>query len=98
MPFRFTKVSKARNLLLESLIDYERIETPYYFENEELKSQIDTAMNKLSPMPYKTFRMHYIEELSHEQIAEILRISKQTVGNHIHKALKDLRSQLKKAF
>lgn len=94
--FRFKKVNKGFNLVIESMGDGEPSETPQYFENEELGSAINAAMDKLSPMPYKTFKMHYIEELSHQQIAEILGISKQTVSNHIHKALTDLRSHLKK--
>jgi len=64
-------------------------------EQSELKKEMDEAIERLPPMAGKVFRLHYIEHLSHIQIAEQLGISKSTVSSHIDRALKELRNTLK---
>ncbi len=71
-------------------------ETHYPLENEELWQMINTAINRLPPMAGKVFRMQYIDKMTHVQIAEKLGISKYTVSSHIDRALKELRTNLKK--
>jgi DNA-directed RNA polymerase specialized sigma24 family protein len=39
--------------------------------------------------------MHYIEKFNYTEIAERLQISPHTVSNHMTRALKDLRENLK---
>lgn len=65
-------------------------------ENEELGKEISAAIAKLPPMPAKVFQLHYIEKLSHAEIAERLNISRSTISNHMDRALKLLRAELKK--
>ncbi|MBS1601430.1 MAG: RNA polymerase sigma-70 factor [Bacteroidetes bacterium] len=60
-----------------------------------LGEEIEAAIGKLPPMAAKVFRLHYIEKLSHTEIAAQLHISSHTVSNHITKALKVLRENLK---
>lgn len=62
----------------------------------ELGQEIEAAIGKLPPMPAKVFRLHYMERFSYAEIAEQLRISPHTVSNHMVKALKELRKNLKK--
>lgn len=64
-------------------------------EQAELKKEMDDAINRLPPMAGKVFRLHYIEHLSHIQIAALLGIRKSTVSSHIDRALKELRNALK---
>ena len=71
-------------------------ETKYPLENEELGQIINKAIDRLPNMAGKVFRMQYIDKLTHLEIAEKLGISKYTVSSHMDRALKELRSNLKK--
>lgn len=71
-------------------------ETRYPLENEELGQIINKAIDRLPTMAGKVFRMQYIDKLTYVEIAEKLGISKYTVSSHINRALKELRSNLKK--
>jgi RNA polymerase sigma-70 factor (family 1) len=82
--------------MIEVLTPYEYSETHYPLENEELRDQLNKAINKLPPMAQQVFRMHYIEHLPYADISNILGISQSTVGNHIDRALRGLRADLKK--
>jgi RNA polymerase sigma-70 factor (ECF subfamily) len=64
-------------------------------ENKELGAVLEAVIHKLPPMPAKVFRLHYIEKLNYTEIAEKLQISSNTVSNHMTRALKDLRENLK---
>jgi RNA polymerase sigma-70 factor (family 1) len=94
--FTFLKIQRSYNKFLNSLPHTEPSETPVYFENDELKKAIESAISALPPTAAKIFSMHYIEQLTHQQIAENVGISKATVANHIHRALTELRTELKK--
>ncbi len=65
-------------------------------EQAELKKEMDAVIDRLPPMAGRVFKLHYIEHLSHAQIAEQLGISKSTVSSHMDRALKELRVTLKK--
>lgn len=65
-------------------------------EQEDLKLEMNRVIAQLPPMAGKVFQLHYIEHLSHAQIAEQLGISKSTVSSHMDRALKELRATLKK--
>ena len=71
-------------------------ETRYPLENEELGQIINKAIDRLPTMAGKVFRMQYVDKLTYVEIAEKLGISKYTVSNHMDRALKELRSNLKK--
>lgn len=61
----------------------------------ELQKAIDKAIHTLAPQCRKVFEMSRIEQLSYSEIAGQLQISTNTVENHISKALKHLRVELK---
>ncbi len=65
------------------------------YDNEELEIILKNAIKQLPPMPGKVFLLHYLEKKSHQEIADILGISKHTVSNHMDRALKQLRGILK---
>jgi RNA polymerase sigma-70 factor (ECF subfamily) len=71
-------------------------ETYYPLENEELGKIIGEAIGRLPRMAGEVFRMQYIDKLTHAEIAAKLGISKFTVSNHMDRALKKLRAELKK--
>jgi RNA polymerase sigma-70 factor (ECF subfamily) len=61
----------------------------------ELQKAIEKAISSLAPQCRKVFEMSRIEQLSYSEIASNLQISINTVENHISKALKLLRVELK---
>jgi len=61
----------------------------------ELQQAIDTALAGLPPQCRKVFEMSRMEQLSYAEIAKELNISTNTVENHVSKALKILRVELK---
>ncbi|WP_164735459.1 RNA polymerase sigma-70 factor [Pseudoflavitalea rhizosphaerae] len=63
--------------------------------NRELGQELEAAITSLPPMPAKVFRLHYVEKQSYKEIAEELGISTATISNHMTRALKMLRQQLK---
>jgi RNA polymerase sigma-70 factor (ECF subfamily) len=64
------------------------------FENAELASKLNDAMQEIPPAARKSFMMSYMEDKSQKAIAEEQNISLQVVKNNISKALKILRQKL----
>ena len=61
----------------------------------ELQQAISDALATLPPQCRRVFEMSRMEQLSYSEIAKQLNISTNTVENHISKALKLLRTELK---
>lgn len=66
-----------------------------YMEFDELKTKIDTAIQKLPEYCRRVFEMSRFEDLRNREIADKLGISQKTVEAHLTKALKILRTELK---
>jgi RNA polymerase sigma-70 factor (ECF subfamily) len=66
-----------------------------HIESSDLQKAIDLALAGLPPQCRRVFEMSRIEQLSYAEIAGQLNISTNTVENHISKALKLLRVELK---
>jgi RNA polymerase sigma-70 factor (ECF subfamily) len=66
-----------------------------HIESSDLQRAIDNALAGLPPQCRRVFEMSRIEQLSYAEIATQLNISTNTVENHISKALKLLRVELK---
>ena len=64
-------------------------------KHKELESSISNAIGQLPPQCKKVFEMSRMQHLSYSEIAQELGISNNTVENHISKALKLLRANLK---
>ena len=56
---------------------------------------IEISVNKLPPKCAQAFRLHYFQDVSRKEIADIMGISVRTVEGHIHQALLFLRKDLK---
>ena len=63
-------------------------------ERKETKELMDRALKKLSSKYREILLLFYYEELSYEEIADILRIPKTTVGVRLNRAKKELKKQL----
>ena len=65
------------------------------FLTEELEQQINTAIESLPPQCQTVFKLSRFENLTYAEISEQLNISVKTIENHMGKALKIMREQLK---
>lgn len=65
---------------------------------EDLERFTEQVLLKLPKQQQLIYRMSRHQELSYDEIAEELNISRNTVKNHLVAALKTLRTQLQKAF
>ena len=63
-------------------------------ERKETKEMMEKALEKLSPKYREILLLFYYEELSYEEIADILRIPKTTVGVRLNRAKKELKKHL----
>jgi RNA polymerase sigma-70 factor (family 1) len=95
----FLKTAHRHGFILKQLEHLETGQTAWNdtLEIQELGQKIESAIGKLPLMPARVFRMHYIDKLSYAEIAEQLGISPNTISNHMTKALKLLRENLKKS-
>ena len=64
----------------------------------ELNEKLDSLLNELTPRQKEIFRLSRYEGLSHDEIANKLNISVNTVSNHLVTALSFLRSNLKSSL
>lgn len=85
------KESKERQLT-QSLEQHDKI--PVDELTADLKDSLDQAINQLSPVRKKVFRLAYIEGYSHKEIAETLNVSVRTVEAHVYKSVQQLRKIL----
>jgi RNA polymerase sigma-70 factor (family 1) len=74
-------------------IEYEH--TSQELIGQELEKQINRAIESLPPQCQTVFKLSRFENLTYNEIAEHLNISVKTIENHMIKALKILREQLK---
>jgi RNA polymerase sigma-70 factor (ECF subfamily) len=63
--------------------------------DREQQLRFEEAIQKLAPEYREALVLRYVEELSYEQIAEILRVSLGTVKSRIHRARAELRQLMR---
>lgn len=61
---------------------------------EEYHNLIDNAVEKLPPQQKKVYQLTRIERLKHEEVAEILGLSVETVKKHAKLAIKAIKNEL----
>jgi RNA polymerase sigma-70 factor (ECF subfamily) len=80
----------------EKLFDPDTNESIRKLFMEELKADINAAIDTLPDKCREVFMLSYIYDLKNKEISEVLGISLSTVENHIYNALKTLRKKLAK--
>lgn len=73
----------------------EQFENPNFYLENELYELYSRAINKLPDTCREAFLMSREQQLTHKEIAEILKVSPQTVNYRLGKALEILRVELK---
>ena len=63
--------------------------------SQEIQQIIEDTINKQPQRTAQIFRMSRFEQLSHREIAEMLKLSTKSIEYHISKVLSELRIQLK---
>lgn len=58
------------------------------------KKKLDQAMNQLSKCQREVIYLHFYEGMSYREIGKILSINRQSVRNHVYRAMQTLRSFL----
>jgi RNA polymerase sigma-70 factor, ECF subfamily len=64
------------------------------FEYNELKDKIDRIINRLPERQKEVYILHNVEGLKYHEIAKRLKISENTIENHMSRALKTIREKL----
>lgn len=93
-----TKFGKERSTSLDDVLvrfDIDELTPETTIFNEELRSEIELAINQLPPKTKLVFQMAKVEGLKYKEIAQILDISVNTIDNHVATALKKLGNTLK---
>ncbi|NCC09687.1 MAG: RNA polymerase sigma-70 factor [Bacteroidia bacterium] len=63
-------------------------------ENQELRQEIQTAINELPEKCKEVFKLSYLHHMKNKEIADVMEVSLRTVEAHMYKALKFLRKRL----
>jgi RNA polymerase sigma-70 factor (ECF subfamily) len=64
------------------------------FEYKELTNKLEKIINELPQRQKEVYMMHRIEGLKYMEIAKLLKISVNTIENHMSRALKTIRERL----
>ncbi len=91
------KASKDERLYEEILLNASLLYTQPEdrFDYYELQAAVEAAIDNLPPQRRQIFRMSREENYTHQEIADRLHISKNTVKDQIVKALADIRTYLR---
>jgi RNA polymerase sigma-70 factor (ECF subfamily) len=63
---------------------------------KELQRELARAITQLTPQQKKIFELSRLDGLSHEEIAIVLQLTRQTVKKHLTDALRTIRTRLRK--
>jgi len=93
-----SKFRKERNTTLDDVLvrfEIDELTPETAFFTNEVRHEIEQAINQLPPKTKLVFQMAKVEGLKYKEIAEILNISVNTIDNHIATAIKKLSFTLK---
>ncbi len=92
------KMKNSKNTVLDTSDDFPstQIRADEQMAYEELSGRIDAAIQSLAPQCRLIFQMSRDQELTYKEIAERLQLSIKTVDTQMGRALKHLRSEIKR--
>ncbi len=96
--FEFKKVRRKHLATLKDAFSELDNGTSNTLLAEEVEKRVEVGINKLSPKVKLVYQLSRDENLSLDEIAERLEVSKQTVKNQISKALKVLKAHLNHSY
>lgn len=97
----FLRKKRLRNIFssepLESIM-FKKIDEDEYFNGNHLQRELMKAIQKLPPRQKAVFNMRYFDNLSYNDISEILGISPGALKASYHHAYKKIKGELEKIF
>ncbi|MDR3269368.1 MAG: RNA polymerase sigma-70 factor [Tannerella sp.] len=87
------RLAEERIAFLECMTD--RNEVFSQVAAKDLRHVIEVSIQKLPPKCAQAFRLCYLHDMSHKEIAQIMQISSRTVEGHIRQAILFLRKDLR---
>ncbi len=96
--FTFVEVETEESLFDEKYISDSTRLPDVSIENDELRKQLDNAINKLAPEYRLVFLLRDVEEQSTEETAKITGLSVAAVKSRLHRARAFLRNELTEAL
>jgi RNA polymerase sigma-70 factor, ECF subfamily len=96
--FTFVEIETEDSLFDERYISDSTRLPDVSIENNELRKQLDNAINKLAPEYRLVFLLRDVEEQSTEETAKITGLSVAAVKSRLHRARAFLRNELSEAF
>lgn len=91
---RDSKFDATHIEIIESLQLNSRPEIEKQYDFEETHTLLQDSLDKLSPRCRQVFKLSRLEEVSNEEIANLLGISKRSVENQMSIALKSIRQHM----
>jgi RNA polymerase sigma-70 factor (ECF subfamily) len=88
---------EGENALLDTLPDESVVSSDVFFEKKENAEMLGEVMKKLSPQYQTVLFMYYHEELTLQEIGDVLNKPVDTIKSQHRRALKSLRKHLKDA-
>ena len=64
-------------------------------EQQRMKELMEYVEAHLSPMSQQIFRLRYLREMTCQEVADTLGISRQTVHHHLRESIEEIRSYMK---
>jgi RNA polymerase sigma-70 factor (ECF subfamily) len=87
------RIAKARETFLINSTDSNDILKQII--TQDLQDKIENAIKKLPPKCAQVFRLYYLDDMTHKEIAEQMGISIRTVEGHIRQGILFLRTELR---
>ncbi|MDE5890769.1 MAG: sigma-70 family RNA polymerase sigma factor [Bacteroidales bacterium] len=97
----FIRKKKIRGLLTMEPLDnvlYRQIDEDVYFNGNELQRELHKAIQKLPQKQKLVFNLRYFDELSYNEISEILDTSPGSLKASYHHAYIKIKAELEKKF
>ncbi len=63
-------------------------------DRREFAAKLERALRRLRPEYRRCFVLHYVEQLSYDEIADIMNVPRDTVGTYLHRARAELKRML----
>jgi RNA polymerase sigma-70 factor (ECF subfamily) len=93
----YLRKQKIQRLIPFSSVEYkvqQDLQDDRFFSGDEIQQKLQAALNLLPPRQKMIFNMRYYEDLSYEQIAEILGLSVGALKASYHHAVKKIENKL----
>lgn len=87
-----------KDLLLESIQLANNVQSDSPVLMQEFETKLREAVSLLSPQRKKVFQLSREQDMTHDEIAAQLNLSKHTINNHIVEAQRFIRTYLSKNF